>query len=142
MYLSRNKKGYGWYSQIKSKEGESENVGYLNFTFKKGCDPMPEELNEYGSLQGELIFKDSTGAERKVFPIAKEWNGQKSIEFKLLERTNVYEDPDPTWFPKTEPKWDQSQNEVTDYPKYSQPPLKAVNSYSKDDFKDDDLPFL
>lgn len=113
MYLNRNKNGYGWYSQVKTKEGESEVVAYINFSFKKGCDPLPEQLNEYGSYEGELIFRDSTGAERRVFPIAKEWNDRRSVEFKLLERTNEYKDPQPSWQPKTEAKWDLRPKEIS-----------------------------
>lgn len=131
MYLNRNKNGYGWFSQIKSKEGESLNVAYINFSFKKGTEPLDNELNEYGSYEGELIFRDSTGAERKVFPIAKEWNGKKSVEFKLLEKTNEYQDPHPTYAPKTEPKWDQGNKDQEE----SYWKLTAGNITS------DDLPF-
>ena len=112
MYLNRNKNGYGWYAQIRSKEGESENIAYINFAFKKGCEPLLTELTEYGSYSGELIFRDSTGAERKVFPLAKEWNGRKNVEFRLLEKTNEYHDPEPTWQPKTEAKWEIKRNEI------------------------------
>ena len=106
MYLNRNKSGYGWYSQIKSKEGESEVMAYLNFSFKKGTEPAPQELTEYGSYQGELIFRDTTGKERRVFPIAKEYNGMKRVDFMLMSPENEYQDPEPSWRPKTEPKWE------------------------------------
>ena len=113
MYLNRNKNGYGWYSQVRTKEGESEIIGYLNFGFKKGCEPLPTECTEYGSYSGELIFRDSTGAERKVFPVVKEWNGVKHIELKLLEKGNEYHDPQPTYRPVTEPKWDLGGTQTT-----------------------------
>ena len=108
MYLNRNKNGYSWYATIKSKDkGGNETMAYLNFSFKKGFEPMPNELTgEYGSYEGELIFRDTTGAERKVFPIAKEYNGIKSVELKLLGKEGEYQDPHPTWQPKTEAKWD------------------------------------
>ena len=112
MFLNRNKNGYGWYSQVKSKAGESETVGYINFAFKKGCEPMPNELTEYGSYQGELIFRDTTGAERKVFPIAKEYAGNVHIELRLLEKENEYIDPEPSYRPRTEPKWEIRPNRM------------------------------
>ena len=106
MFLNRNKNGYGWYSQVKTKEGESENVAYLNFSFKKGCEPDRFDLTEYGSYEGDLIFRDRTGKERKVFPLAKEYNGMKHIEFKLLEAEGEYQDPQLKL--KTDPKWNMS----------------------------------
>ena len=112
MYLNRNKSGYGWYSQIKSKEGESEVMAYMRFSFKKGTEPLREELSEYGSYQGELVFRDTTGKERKVYPIAKEYNGIKYVELKLMDPEHIYEDPEPAWIPKTEPKWDMRREEI------------------------------
>ena len=112
IYLNRNKSGYGWYSQIKSKEGQSEIIAYIRFSFKKGTEPFPQELGEYGSYQGELIFRDTTGKERKVYPIAKEYNGIKYVEFKLMDPENEYVDPQPSWIPKTEPKWDMRREDI------------------------------
>ena len=124
MYLNRNKSGYGWYAQIKSKVlGQSDNVAYLRFSFKKGTEPLREELSEYGSYQGELIFRDTTGKERKVYPFAKEYNGIKYVELKLMDPEHIYEDPEPAWIPKTEPKWDMRREEIPT------------------DIDDDDLPF-
>lgn len=105
MYLNRNKNGYGWYSQVKSKDGDNEVTAYINFSFKKGTEPSPQELTEYGSYQGELIFRDSTGKERRVFPIAKEYNSIRRVDFMLMDPEHEYKDPDPSWRPKTEPKW-------------------------------------
>ena len=112
MYLNRNKSGYGWYSQIKSKEGQSEVIAYIRFSFKKGTEPLREELSGYGSYQGELIFRDTTGKERKVYPIAKEYNGIKYVELKLMDPEHIYEDPEPTWIPTTEVKWDMRREEI------------------------------
>ena len=115
MYLNRNKSGYGWYSQIRTKEGESENIGYLNFSFKKGCEPLPNELTEYGSYQGDMFFRDTTGAERKVFPVVKEYNGQKHIELKLLEKEGEYNEPLRIMTASaTTPKWDLRPNQITE----------------------------
>lgn len=117
MFLNRNKNnGYSWYATIKSKDkGGNETMAYLNFSFKKGFGPMPNELTgEYGSYEGELIFRDTTGAERKVFPIAKEYNGIKSVELKLLGKEGEYQDPHPTWQPKTEAKWDLRPKEISE----------------------------
>ena len=112
MFLNRNKNGYSWYATIKSKDkGGNETMAYLNFSFKKGFEPMPNELtSEYGSYEGELIFRDTTGAERKVFPIAKEYNGIKSVELKLLAKEGEYQDPQP----KTEAKWDLRPKEISE----------------------------
>ena len=107
MYLNRNTSGYGWYSQIKSKDdGGNEILAYINFSFKKGTEPTPQELTEYGSYQGELIFRDTTGKERRVFPIAKEYNGLKRVDYMLMDPEHEYKDPEPSWHPKTEPKWE------------------------------------
>lgn len=84
MYLQRKTKGYGWYAKVKTKEqGGAEFTDYINFSFKRDCEPT--ELNEYNSYEGELFFRDSTGKERKVFPIVKYYNDSTHIEFKLLE---------------------------------------------------------
>ena len=113
IYLNRNKSGYGWYAQVKSKVlGASEIVAYIRFSFKKGTEPQPQELGEYGSYQGELIFRDTTGKERKVFPMVKEYNGIKYVEFKLMDPENEYVDPQPSWIPKTEPKWNMKREEI------------------------------
>ena len=86
MYLNRNRNGYGWYSHVKTKDmGGNEMSHYLNFSFKKDCEPLDDELNEKGSLEGELYFIDKRGRKRKVFPVVKEYNGIKYFEFKLLE---------------------------------------------------------
>ena len=138
MFLNKNKNGYGWHSTVKTKDGESEVVAYINFSFKKGTEPTPQQLSEYGSYEGELIFRDSTGAERKVFPIAKEWNDRRSVEFKLLETTNEYRDPKPTWQPKTDPKWDLSK-EYT--PRLDGKPDEEYWKLTASNISQDDLPF-
>lgn len=90
MYLNRNRTGYGWYSLVKSKDmGGNELTHYLNFSFKKDCEPLDDELNEHGSYEGELVFIDKKGKKRKVFPIVKEYNGLKYFEFKLLDADGV-----------------------------------------------------
>lgn len=138
MFLNKNKNGYGWYSTVKTKDGESEVVAYINFSFKKGTEPAPQQLSEYGSYEGELIFRDSTGAERKVFPIAKEWNEKKSVEFKLLETTNEYNDQNPAFIPKTDPKWDLSK-EYT--PRLDGKPDEEYWKLTASEITADDLPF-
>lgn len=67
--------------------GGNELEGYLTFFFKKGYEPQPQELNDRHSYEGELYFRDSTGKERKVFPRVNEYNGNKTIQFMLLEAT-------------------------------------------------------
>lgn len=85
MFLNRNQRGYGWYSKVVSKDlnTNAERLGYINFTFKKGCEPT--NLNEKGSYEGELYFIDKQGNKRKAFPIVNEYNGLTRIDFKLLE---------------------------------------------------------
>lgn len=83
MYLNKNKKGFGWYSTVSTESIGLKDPLYLNFSFKKGCDPSEEELNEYGSLQGEMYIETAAG-KRKVFPVAREYNGRTFIEFKIL----------------------------------------------------------
>lgn len=86
MFLNKNKKGYGWYSQVESKDmGGNVSKGYLNFQFKKDCEPKQEELNQWGSYEGELWFKDNNGRFRKVFPIAQTYEGKTSVKLMLLD---------------------------------------------------------
>lgn len=81
MFINKKQKGYGWYSKISSKDLDTnkEITDYLNFSFKRDCEPNTEVL------EGDLYFIDKQGVKRKVFPIAKEYNDRKYIEFKILE---------------------------------------------------------
>ena len=85
MFLNKKQKGYGWYTKVVSKDlnSDAERVGYINFSFKKDCEPT--NLNQNGSYVGDLYFIDQDNNKRKVFPVVKEFNGISSIEFKLLE---------------------------------------------------------
>lgn len=87
MYLNKSKNGFGWYSRIVSKDlnTNAEREAYVSFTFKRGCEPNMNDLTDKGGYQGELIFRDTKGQERKVFPVVTEYNGNKRVEFKLLE---------------------------------------------------------
>lgn len=86
MYLNKSKKGYGWYAMVKTKDlGGNELTHSINFSFKRGCEPKDNELNTYGAYEGEMYFVDVSGRKRKVFPIVHEYNGLKSIEFKVLD---------------------------------------------------------
>ena len=86
MYLFRGMKGFSWYTKVISKDlnTNAEREGYINFTFKKGCEPKPEDLNNKNAYEGDLYFHDKNGCIRKVFPVVDEYNGNKKIEFKLL----------------------------------------------------------
>lgn len=79
MFLNRNKKGFGWHATISTKDIGLKDSLYMNFSFKKGCEPA-----ETDSIKGDLYFISEEGA-RKVYPVAKEYNGRVSIEYKLLE---------------------------------------------------------
>lgn len=85
MWINRKQKGFGWYSKVVSKDlnSNAERVGYIDFSFKKDCEP--DNLNEKGSYEGDLYFIDKDNRIRKVFPVVKEYNGKTSIEFKLLD---------------------------------------------------------
>lgn len=95
MYLFRGMKGFSWYTKIISKDlnTNAEREGYINFTFKKGCDPKPEDLNDKNAYEGDLYFHDKNGCIRKVFPVVDEYNGNKKIEFKLLEAIGEPKEP-------------------------------------------------
>jgi len=85
MFLNKSKNGFGWYAYIESEDkGGNKLSHYLNFRFKKGTEPRPDELNSKESYEGELVFIDKNGKQRRVFPIVKEYNGLKSFEFMLL----------------------------------------------------------
>lgn len=85
MFLNKSKNGYSWYAKIESTDQGGNTLShFLNFRFKKGTEPRPDELGKYESYEGELIFRDANGKERRVFPVVKEYNSLKSIEFILL----------------------------------------------------------
>ena len=98
MYINRNKKGYGWHSAVKNEQISTDPL-YIEFGFKKGCDPEEGELNENGSIKGDLILKTEMGY-RGVYPVMVEYNGRKWIEFKILELTD---EPKP-FRPQSDPK--------------------------------------
>lgn len=62
MYINKSDKGYGYYSTIKSKDKNGNEVtAFMNINFKKGTEP------ESKSIQGELYFIDEFGDKRKAF---------------------------------------------------------------------------
>ena len=86
MYISRKQKGFGWYAKVKSKDMQGkESTAYVQFVFKKGCEPTPEELNEHGSVEADLILVEKGGKQRRVFPIAKTYTNQKGEEVTYTE---------------------------------------------------------
>ena len=87
MYINKNKKGFGWHSSVSTKDLGLKDPIYINWSFKKGCDPLPAEL-ENDSFKGDLMIETAAGF-RKVFPVAKEYNGRTYIEFKILELGGV-----------------------------------------------------
>lgn len=84
MYINKKKKGYGWYSTVSTKDIGLDKPLYMDFAYKKGCEPDELEMNQDGSVVGDLYFI-TNNTKRKVFPVAKEYNGHTYIEFKLLE---------------------------------------------------------
>lgn len=81
MFINKKKKGYGWYSKVSSKDMQSneEISTYINFSFKKDCEPNVD------ALEGDLYFIDKQGIRRKVFPVARDYKGNKYVEFKILD---------------------------------------------------------
>ena len=85
MFLNRKQKGYGWYTKVESKDNPTIH-GYVNFSFKRGCEPT--NLTEFGSYSGDLYFIDKDGNRRKVFPYVEEYQGTISVKFKILDVEN------------------------------------------------------
>ena len=84
MFIKKKEKGYGWYAKVSTTDMSNNTLtGYINFLFKKGFEP--QQLNQYGAYEGELIFRTRYGGERKVFPIVKSYRDQTYIDFMLLE---------------------------------------------------------
>ena len=114
MFLNRKKSGYGWYTIVnRNKKGEQvaeEDVKFISFDFAKDTEPLPQELNGHNSYAGELIFRDTTGAERKVFPFIDEYYHE--VVFKVLKKENEYQDPSPSYSPQTNVKMDLSDGKI------------------------------
>ena len=81
MYLNKSNKGIGWYSLVsKNTMGEKLEKGeYLNFVFKKGTEPSDEKL------EGDLFFIDMYGNKRLVLPYVDEYNGKRTVKFRLMD---------------------------------------------------------
>lgn len=123
MFINKNKKGFGWYSVVSTEDIGLQDPLYLNFSFKKGCNPDQSEYGEKGSIKGDLYFHSEKGI-RKVFPVAREYQGRVWIEFKLLELD-----------PSIEPVKHYKRNEVETHIDVQEEPKKEVT------FDTDDLPF-
>lgn len=80
MYINKSDKGYGYYSTIKSKDKNGNEVtAFMNINFKKGTEP------EEKSIQGELYFIDEFGDKRKAFFNAfKKNDGSTAVGLFLL----------------------------------------------------------
>ena len=146
MFLNRKKKGYGWYTVVNTdKKGDKvadNETGYIDFYFARDCEPNLGELNEHGSYQCELIMRDTTGAERKVFPYIDGYF--HTVVFKVLGKTNEFVDEHPSYLPpKTEPKWDwQSTLDGKPDENYYKNATKFSADEVPTEIQDDDLPFL
>lgn len=80
MYINKSSKGYGYFSTVKSKSKNGEEVtGYLNVNFKQGTEP------EEDSIKGELYFMGENGEKRKAFFNAfKKNDGSTAVGLFLL----------------------------------------------------------
>ena len=81
MYINKSSRGIGWYSVVnKTYAGEKMERGeYLNFVFKKGCEPNDE------TIEGDLFFVDSYGNKRLVLPYVDCYNGRREIKLRLMD---------------------------------------------------------
>lgn len=81
MYINKNKKGYGYYSTVKSKDKKGEEiVGFLSVNFKQGTEPDGE------SYKGDLFLIDEDGLKRKAFFHAfKRADGTPSVGLMLMD---------------------------------------------------------
>ena len=81
MYLNKSNKGIGWYAVVqKNYMGEKQEKGeFINFIFKKGAEPEDEKM------EGDLFFIDSYGNKRLVLPFIDEYNGHRSVKFRLMD---------------------------------------------------------
>ena len=123
MFINKNKKGFGWYSVVSTEDIGLNDPLYLNFSFKKDCNPDQSEYGEKGSIKGDLYFHSEKGI-RKVFPVAREYQGRVWIEFKLLELD-----------PFDRPVKKYKRNEVETHIDVQEEPKEEVT------FDTDDLPF-
>lgn len=140
MYLKRNRNGYSWYCLVQ-KDGKGEKLEeaehkFITFNFARDCEPDPFDLNDYGSYEGELIFRDSTGAERKVFPYIDTYH--HSVAFRLLKKENEYVDERPASQAVNEPEKAQNYYQQT----LDGKPDEAYWKMKRDEIGEDDLPFM
>ena len=62
MFINKNKKGYGYYTTVKSKSKTGEELtGFMPVNFKIGEEPGED------SIKGELCFIEEDGSKRKAF---------------------------------------------------------------------------
>lgn len=89
-YISQGKNG-GWYMKVVDEYHDKITEGYIQVSFKKGCEPMPEDLNEYDSLEGDFYFVHD-GRKRRVFPgcYAKR---DGSVGYKIIFLEEEIEEP-------------------------------------------------
>ena len=81
MYLNKSNKGIGWYSVI-NKDGKGNKLDkgeYINFVFKRGTEP------DENVLVADLYLIDQYGNKRPVYAYVDEYNGNRSVKFRILE---------------------------------------------------------
>lgn len=86
MFISRNSKlNWKWYAKITTKDnGNNEFSDYIDFRFSKDCEPLQEDLNQYGSYEADLYLIDKEGRKRKVYPFVNYYNGNTKVEFRIM----------------------------------------------------------
>lgn len=83
-YISQGKSG-SWYLKVIDEYHGEKTEAYIQISFKRGAEPLPEDLNEYKSLDGDFYFIHD-GKRRKVFPgCYRRKDGSVGYKMILLE---------------------------------------------------------
>lgn len=80
MFIDKSKKGIGWYTSVRDtdeRDVKAEKPMYINYVFSRDAEPQGEKL------EGMLMFVSKDGTKYNVFPYIHEFNGQKSLQFRL-----------------------------------------------------------
>ena len=80
MFIDKSKKGIGWYTAVRDtdvRDVKAEKPLYINYVFSRDAEPQGEKLD------GTLMFVAKDGTKYNVFPYIHEFNGQKSLQFRL-----------------------------------------------------------
>ena len=80
MFIDKNKKGIGWHTTVKDTDDrnvKTDNPLYVNYIFSRDAEPQGDKL------EGTLMFVAKDGTKYHAFPYVNEYNGQRSLQFRL-----------------------------------------------------------